>query len=107
MEQSLTHKFSKIEQEILAHIDNEVTVRIGLRINGIAEKLSKIYGIPTESLIQNMAEVEDHFCKGVKNDKTRCLKKPQCNGYCGFHQKQIPPPPPVRHERVACPWEET
>ena len=80
---------------------------MSLRTNSIAEKLSKIYGIPAASLIQNMSEVEDHFCKGIKGDKTRCLKNPKDNGYCGFHQKQVPIPTPQKHERIPCPWEET
>ena len=105
--QKMNRKFSKFETQILEHVETEVTLRMSLRTNALAEKLSKIYGIPVESLIQNMSEVEDHFCKGLKGDKTRCLKKPKDNGYCGFHQKQVPCEKPARHERVPCPWEET
>jgi len=114
MEQSLAEifqkfngKFLKFEQKVMDHIDNEVAIRMSLRTNSIAQKLSSTYGIPVESLIQDITEVKDHFCKGIKGDKTRCLKTPKDNGYCGFHQKQVPKPIPPRHERVPCPWEET
>jgi hypothetical protein len=33
------------------------------------------------------------------------LKQPKENGYCGFHQKQCPPPAPRPVERVKAPWE--
>jgi len=104
--QKFQRKFLKLEQQVTERVENEVTLRMNIRTNNIAQKLSKTYGIPVESLIHDMTEVEDHFCKGIKNDKARCLKKPRDNGYCGFHQKQVPPPKPKEHERISCPWED-
>jgi len=88
-------------------VESEINVRMSIRTNSLAHKISGIYNIPVESLIMDMTDVEDHLCKGIKGDKTRCLKKPVNCGFCGFHQKQIPAPKPVRHERIPCPWEET
>ena len=107
MEQSLTDLFQKQTKQILDFIDTEVDTIVNLRVNAMAEILSKVYGLPVDSLIQHMTEIEVCFCKGIKGDKSRCLKKPKSNGYCGFHQKQIPPPAPIRHARVPLPWEET
>jgi hypothetical protein len=99
-------KVLKLEQNVLNQIDTEVKLRVNIRINAMAAAISKTYGIPVESLIQDMTEIETDFCKGIKKDKSRCLKQPRENGYCGFHQKQVPPPKPKVHERVPCPWEE-
>jgi hypothetical protein len=104
--ENFNRKIAKFERRILDHVDTEVSMRMSLRTNSVAQKLSKTYGIPVESLIQDMTEVGDHFCKGIKGDKTRCLKTPKDNGYCGFHQKQVPIPVPKRHERIPCPWEQ-
>jgi len=95
----------KLEQKVLGQIEVEVNLRINARINAIANHLSKIYGISAEIFIHNINQVEGDFCKGLKKDKSKCLKQPRENGYCGFHQKQVPHPKPKEHARVPCPWE--
>jgi len=118
MEQSLTELFQefthdnnlrllKFEKKVMDRIENEASTRVSLRANAIASTFSAKYGIPVESLLPDIIDIKDHFCRGIKKDKTRCLKVPKDNGYCGFHQKQVPLPPPPRHERVPCPWEKT
>jgi hypothetical protein len=82
-----------MEQQILAIIEEEVNI------------ISKTYDIPIEQLIKDTATIECTFCKGVLASKKRCLKQPKDNGYCGFHQSQVPPPPPKPAQRVTAPWE--
>jgi hypothetical protein len=98
---------SGLEQQILHLVEEEVTRRTNLRTNIVLEQVSKLYAIPIEQLVKDTAKVEDKFCKGILRSKQRCLKKPKENGYCGFHQSQVPPPSPIRPlERVKAPWEE-
>jgi len=97
----------KTEQCVLDQIDSEVNARVNIRINAIANHLSSIYGVSAEIFVKQISEVESDLCKGIKKDKSKCLKQPRENGYCGFHQKQVPPPKPKEHARVPCPWEET
>ena len=94
-----------MEQEIHDLIEKEVSWRLELQVREILKILSKNYDIPIGQLIKDTAKVNTKFCRGVLLSKERCLKKPKENGYCGFHQKQVPPPPPVRGERVPAPWE--
>ena len=116
MEHSLTEifqiyncKISKLnkwlEEQIMEHAETEVTMRMSIRTNDLAQDLARSYKIPVESLLRDMSSIETRFCKGIKGDKTRCLKNPKANGYCGFHQSQVPPPKPPQHERVPCFWE--
>jgi hypothetical protein len=94
-----------MEQQILTIIDEEVTRRVALRMALGLEVISKNYDIPLERLIKDTAGLEDSFCKGVLKSHKRCLKNPQPNGYCKFHQCQVPPPAPKAAERVKAPWE--
>jgi hypothetical protein len=94
-----------MEQQILTIIEDEVTRRVALRMALGLEVISKNYDIPLERLIKDTAGLEDSFCKGILKSHKRCLKNPQSNGYCKFHQCQIPPPAPKLAERVKAPWE--
>lgn len=94
-----------MESQILELIEEEVTRRVNLRLIGALEVVAKTYDIPLERLMKDAANVEVAFCKGVLKNKKRCLKTPCPNGYCKFHQKQIPPPPTGHMERVKAPWE--
>ena len=94
-----------MEEQILQLIEEEVTRRVNLRLIGALEVVSKAYDIPLERLMKDAANVEVAFCKGVLKNKKRCLKTPCENGFCKFHQKQVPPPPAPTIERVKAPWE--
>lgn len=94
-----------MEQQILTLIEEEVTRRVGLRMALALEVVSKTYDIPLERLIKDTAGLEDAFCRGILKSHKRCLKNPQSNGYCKFHQCQAPPPAPKVIERVKAPWE--
>jgi hypothetical protein len=106
--QKYNDKIAKMQCSMKEIIEEEVSRRVNLRSISIVETMSKTYGIPVESLMKDLALVEDHFCKGINGQKVRCLKKPKENGYCGFHQKQVPAPKPKEPvQRVPAPWEET
>jgi hypothetical protein len=84
-----------MEQQILALIEEEVSRRVSLAIVQQFEQMSRLYDIPMECT----------FCKGLLKSNKRCMKQPKENGYCGFHQKQIPQPTSRVVERVKAPWE--
>ena len=79
-----------MEHQIIELIEEEVNRRVALRVNKSLEVISKLYDIPLARLVQDTADIEVRFCQGVLKNKKRCLKEPQHNGYCLFHQKQIP-----------------
>lgn len=79
-----------MEQQILELIEEEVNRRVALRINKSIEIISKLYDIPMEQLVRDTSSVEVRFCQGSLKSKKRCLKEPQPNGYCKFHQCQVP-----------------
>lgn len=94
-----------MEQQIIQLIEDEVVRRVGLRISAMLELIAKTYQLPIDQLVKDTATIECTFCKGILKSKKRCLKKPMDNGYCGFHQCQVPKPPPRQIERVKAPWE--
>jgi hypothetical protein len=94
-----------MESQILELIEEEVTRRVNLRLNGALEVVAKTYDIPLERLMKDAANVEVAFCKGVLKSKKRCLKTPCANGYCKFHEKQMPVLQHPSIERVKAPWE--
>ena len=94
-----------MEQQILQLIEEEVSRRVGLQISETLKVISKAYDLPIEQLVKDTANIKCSFCKGILKSKKRCLKEPKENGYCGFHQSQVPPPPPKLVERVKAPWE--
>ena len=94
-----------MEQQILQLIEEEVSRRVGLQISETLKVISKAYDLPIEQLVKDTANIKCSFCKGILKSKKRCLKEPKENGYCGFHQSQVPPPPPKLMERVKAPWE--
>lgn len=94
-----------MEQQILQLIEEEVSRRVGLRMSAVLEFVAKTYQLPLEQLIKDTSVIECVFCKGVLKSKRRCLKQPLDNGYCGFHQSQVPKPVPKLVERVKAPWE--
>jgi hypothetical protein len=94
-----------MEQQILDLIEEEVTCRVNLRLVKALEDIAKTYDLPIEQLTKDISKIEDNFCKGILKNHKRCLKQPKENGYCGFHQKQCPPPAPRPVERVKAPWE--
>jgi hypothetical protein len=94
-----------MEQQILDLIEEEVSRRVNLRLVTALEFVSKTYDIPVEQLMKDSAKVECTFCKGILKSKKRCMKQPKENGYCGFHQSQVPPPVMKQIERVKAPWE--
>ena len=63
-----------MESQILELIEEEVTRRVNLRLNGALEVVAKTYDIPLERLMKDAANVEVAFCKGVLKSKKRCLK---------------------------------
>jgi hypothetical protein len=94
-----------MEQQILTILDQEVTRRVALGMALGLEVISKKYDIPLDRLIKDTAGLDKTFCMGILKSHKRCLKNPQPNGYCKFHQCQVPPPPPKLVERVKAPWE--
>ena len=96
-----------MEQRIVELIEDEVERRVGLRISKVLEHVSGTYDIPLEQLIRDSSKIEFCFCKGVLKTKQRCLKKPQQNGYCKFHQNQVPVTVAQPIQRVDAPWELT
>lgn len=95
-----------MESQILELIEEEVTRRVNLRMTGALDVIAKTYDIPIERLVKDTSGIECNFCKGILKSRKRCLKQPQPNGYCKFHQSQVPQPPaPVASERVRAPWE--
>ena len=96
-----------MERQIIELIEEEVARRVSLKLTGALEKISSIYGISVERLAKDTADVESTFCKGILKSKKRCLKTPRENGYCGFHQSQVPPPPQKTIARVEAPWQLT
>ena len=94
-----------MERQILDLIEEEVSRRVSLALVQQAEQISKMYDIPLERLMKDSSKIECTFCKGILKSKKRCMKQPKENGYCGFHQCQVPPPPPRIIERVKAPWE--
>jgi hypothetical protein len=94
-----------MEQQILALIEEEVSRRVSLAIVQQFEQMSRLYDIPMERLMKDSAKIECTFCKGLLKSNKRCMKQPKENGYCGFHQKQIPQPTSRVVERVKAPWE--
>jgi hypothetical protein len=79
-----------MEHQILELIEEEVNRRVALRVSKSLEVISKTYDIPLEQLLRDTAGVEVRFCQGALKSKKRCLKEPQENGYCKFHQSQVP-----------------
>jgi Family of unknown function (DUF5763) len=94
-----------MERQILDLIEEEVSRRVSLVMVQQFEQMSRLYDIPMERLMKDSAKIECTFCKGVLKNKKRCMKQPKENGYCGFHQSQVPPPPVKVIERVKAPWE--
>ena len=94
-----------MEQQILELIEEEVARRVGLKLTASLGVIAQKYDIPIEQLVKDTAGVETNFCKGILKSKKRCLKNPQSNGYCGFHQSQVPPEPPKIVPKVKAPWE--
>ena len=94
-----------MEQQILQLIEEEVSRRVGLRISAMLDFIAKSYQLPIEQLVKDTSGIECVFCKGILKSKKRCLKQPLDNGYCGFHQSQVPKPQPKLVERVKAPWE--
>jgi len=94
-----------MEQQILHLIEEEVNRRTAGNVFGALKIISKIYDLPIEQLVKDTASVKCTFCKGLLQSKKPCLKAPKENGYCGFHQSQVPPPPPKPTKRVKAPWE--
>jgi hypothetical protein len=94
-----------MEQQIIQIIEEEVSQRVAKRITEVLQIISKTYELPLEQLYKDTACVECKFCKGFLQSKKRCLKQPKENGYCGFHQSQVPVAPPKLPQRVPAPWE--
>jgi hypothetical protein len=96
-----------MEQQILDLIDEEVARRVGLKITSSLQVISQKYDIPLEQLVKDTAGIEPMFCKGTLKSKKRCLKHPKENGYCGFHQSQVPRMMIKPVTRVEAPWQLT
>jgi hypothetical protein len=96
-----------MEQQILELIEEEVARRVALQLREALKVVSTTYDIPLERLIKDTSTIHTKFCKGVLKSKQRCLKQPKSNGYCGFHQNQIPVVPLPNIERVEAPWQLT
>jgi hypothetical protein len=94
-----------MEKQILELIEEEVDRRVGLKMSNSLGVISKKYDIPIEQLVKDTADITTHFCQGILKSKKRCLKLPQPNGYCKFHQGQVPQELPKIIERVKAPWE--
>ena len=93
------------QQQILQTIEDEVERRVNLKSRAVLEEVSRLYEIPIERLIKDTVRVEGNCCKGILKSKHRCLKKPQENGYCKFHQKQCPGYKPPEKVEEAAPWD--
>lgn len=94
-----------MEQQILQLIEEEVVRRTALQVFASLKIISKIYELPIEQLVKDTSDLKCSFCKGILQSKKLCLKQPKENGYCGFHQSQVPPPQPKPCTRVKAPWE--
>ena len=94
-----------MEKQIIEIVEEEVNRRVNLRMAVALDVIAKTYDIPIERLVRDTAGLECNFFRGILKSRKRCLKQPQPNGYCKFHQSQVPPPPPVAPPpRVAAPW---
>lgn len=94
-----------MENQIIELIEEEVTRRVNLRTTALVETIAKLYDLPAEKLVKDVSGLETHFCRGVLKSKKRCLKHPKENGYCGFHQNQVPPVVAKPVTRVEAPWQ--
>ena len=95
-----------MEKQIIQLIEEEVNRRTAVNVFTALGTISKIYELPIEQLVKDTAGGKCSFCNGILKSQKRCLKVPKENGYCGFHQNQVPPPPPPKaNTRVKAPWE--
>lgn len=94
-----------MEKKILDLIEDEVAHRVQLKLSTSLAVISQLYEIPLERLIKDTAGLETRFCRGILKTGKRCLKNPQENGYCKFHKKQTPDPPPVVEDEGPAPWD--
>jgi len=99
---------NSMEQQILELIRSEVAHQKQLEIRAVLDRISNLYDIPIDRLIKDTLGIETNFCRGILKSHQRCLKNPQENGYCKFHQKQAPvfqQPKPVVVAEPPAPWE--
>ena len=94
-----------MEKQILELIEEEVVRRVGLRMTAALDVIARTYDIPIERLVKDTVGLECNFCCGILKSRKRCLKQPQPNGFCKFHQNQVPAPQAPTLERVPAPWE--
>jgi len=81
---------SSMEQQITKLIEDEVQRRVAMGWTARLEIISKLYDIPLDQLVRDTAQCQEKYCKGVLKCGRCCTKVPQSNGYCGFHQNQVP-----------------
>jgi hypothetical protein len=86
----MDNQVSPILSGVIDLIEEEVNRRVALRVSKSLEVISKLYDIPLDQLARDTADVEVRFCQGTLKSKKRCLKEPQENGFCKFHQSQVP-----------------
>jgi len=79
-----------MEQQIATLIEDEVQRRVAMGWTARLQIISTLYDIPLEQLVRDTAQCQDKYCKGVLKCGKCCTKIPQSNGYCGFHQNQVP-----------------
>lgn len=79
-----------MEQQIAQMIENEVQRRVAMEWTARLQIISNLYDIPIEQLARDTAQCQQKYCKGVLKTGRCCTKIPQPNGYCGFHQNQVP-----------------
>jgi len=92
-----------MEKQLIEIIEEDFARRKALWTNQLLERVAKTYDLPLERLIKDFGSDGGHFCSGILKSKKRCLKTPQENGYCKFHQSQVPQVP-RSVERVETPW---
>lgn len=51
--------------------------------------ISLNYSIPYKMLLRDAPCEDDHMCRGLKKNMSRCNLKAKCDGYCKHHLSQI------------------
>jgi len=74
-----------MEAQILELIRTEVRRQVQIQTAAILERVSTLYEIPLECLVNDTIGLDMSGCRGTLANGSRCLKKPHENGFCKFH----------------------
>jgi len=102
----LNRKLNKMDRVIAKLINEEAILIAEADVAAKLEVISRVFDLPMAVLVKYTAGTKGNFCRGMNKGFCRCYKKPRANGFCGFHQDQVPAPMPVEGVRVKAPWED-